>query len=211
MRKQWLWLLALLAAATYVGAQSPLTNMRIDAEATGNVVVIPLHAFEWAAICEGGIPYNPQWNYKSGGEGPAPTCVEGTNVTFGTAQFDDVTVQNLQGLLVLPPDWSGAIDLKLTWRSGATTGNVVWQISTACVADGEAMDPSFNAAQLLTDATQGTANRRNSATLSSVTTTGCAAGETFFFKILRDGGHASDTIANAAHLLTADFTYRRAM
>jgi hypothetical protein len=211
MRKRLYWSVALvLGLATTLSAYQVLTNLKIDAEGTGNVVTIPFQLFEWGGVCENGIPYNPQWNYKTA-EGPTPICVEGTNLTFGTASFDDATDQNLQTNFRLPADWSGSLDLVLLWRTAATSGNVVWQIFTVCRADDETIDPSFNAAQTITDAAGANASRFNTASLSSVTTTGCAANETLFLKIFRDGGHASDTIANSAQLVSFRLTYRRAM
>jgi hypothetical protein len=117
----------------------------------------------------------------------------------------------VQAVLPLPADFTGDIDVTGKWQTSATSGNVVWQIQTACVANSESLDPSFNAASTVADAAQGTANRANDFTISSVTITGCAASELLFFKFFRDPANASDTLAATAELLHLTFTVRRAI
>lgn len=202
----------LAVEGAYLSASSvhTLTNKTLNAESTGNVVTLPFHWFLLAATCEGGSPYNPGWNIKTA-EAGTPICVEGSNVTYGAVEFPDNATPNLQNGFLLPSDWTGAIDLTLVWTSSATSGNVSFQLKTTCVAVGEAIDPAYNATQQITDAAQGTANRMNTATLTGVTTTGCAAGEMFYFMVTRDGTNGADTLGATANLLSVDFTYRRAM
>ena len=83
-------------------------------------------------------------------------------------------------------------------------------VKTACVADGEDLaNPTYNAAQVITDASLATTNLRNSASQSAVTTTGCAAGETFFFKFGRQLSDAADTLAATAVLMDFEATMVR--
>jgi hypothetical protein len=88
----------------------------------------------------------------------------------------------------------------------------VWTLATSCVADAaDLLAPAYNATQTVATANNAAANTRNSASLTSITTTGCAAGGTLFLKIGRDPTHASDTLAATAALLGVELTYRRTL
>jgi hypothetical protein len=140
------------------------------------------------------------------------TCKTGTNTQYGTADFaDGANTLSVQGVFALPTDQTGNIDLLGGWQTSGTTGNVVWQVATACVAVGESMDPSFNTASTVTDAAQGTANRMNTFSMTSITITGCAPGELFFFKFFRDPTNGSDDLAATASLQYLTFIIRRAL
>jgi hypothetical protein len=109
--------------------------------------------------------------------------------------------------------WDGSpISLTFTWRVNATSGNVVWQVQTACVASGEVGDPSWNGASTVTDAALGTANWWNAAAITSVTVTGCAVSEELLFRVFRDRAHASDTLgAVAPELIGVNWKLRRVL
>jgi hypothetical protein len=88
----------------------------------------------------------------------------------------------------------------------------VWTVATTCIADTEGLlAPTYNATQSVAKANNATANTRNSASITSITTTGCAADETLFIKIGRDPTNASDTLAATATLLGVELTYRRTL
>jgi len=186
-----------------------LTNKTIDAEATGNVITLTHYMQFQAANCQGGTAALGFATTAS--SAPAAACVSGTNTVYGVAQFADTATQSVQGNFALPPDWTGNIDFDLRWRANTTTGNVVWQIQTACAAEGETGDPSWNSPQTITDASKSTAYQFNDAVLAgALTVTGCAAGEQLFFKFLRDPAHASDNLSATAELLWIRFKLRRA-
>jgi hypothetical protein len=137
--------------------------------------------------------------------------VAGANTIYGVAQFADTGTQQVQGNFALPPDWTGNINFDLRWRSSATTGNVVFQIQTACAADGETGDPSWNTPQTISDSAKGVAYQLNDTSLSGpLTVAGCSAGEQLFFQFFRDPAHVSDTLGAAAELLWIRFKLRRA-
>jgi hypothetical protein len=190
-----------ITATTLVGAY--------DAEASGNTLTVPFIISFAAAKVQAGVA-SAAFSTPSSGA-PTATAVVGTNTIYGTLSFADSGTQSIQDRFRLPGDWTGTIDVNITWRSSATTGNVVWQIQTAGVADGATGDPSFNTANTVTDATKGTTNQFNTCTISSLTTTGVAAGGDFFFKFLRDPAHASDTLGAAAELISLAFKLRRAI
>lgn len=188
------------------------TNKTYNTEGTGNVLTLPFTEYWPTAILDTGSSCyeNNSWNFGTG-SGVTFSCHEGSNTKFGTADFADGGTGAMQRAFPLPSDWTSTLDLRVYWMTTATSGNVVWQVSTACIADGESVDPAFNAAQTITDAAQGSASRFNTASLTTLTTTGCAASELLFLKILRDPSHASDTIGADAGVVGAQLTYRRAM
>ena len=77
--------------------------------------------------------------------------------------------------------------------------------------DAETDDPAFNTASTVTDTAKGTTNQTNDAAITTVTVTGCAAGELMHLKILRDAAHASDTLAATARLIGVELVIREAM
>jgi hypothetical protein len=114
----------------------------------------------------------------------------------------------------LPTDWDSSknVDLKIVWQSNSTSTNaVVWTVATSCVAlDEDTLAPTFNTAQTVQDANLPTANRKNEAALTGVTVTGCAAGETIYFRIGRDPTNGSDNFAATANLVGVEITAHRA-
>lgn len=140
---------------------------------------------------------------------PTAACATGTNVNMGVLQFADAASASFQDHITLPTGWTGAVDLALKWRSAAIAGSVVWQIQTICVADAETFDPAFNTASTVVDATKGTTLQLNDASITGITTTGCAVGEEMFFKLTRDPAHASDNLGDTAELIGLEWTIRR--
>ena len=138
---------------------------------------------------------------------PSAVCVTGTNSNYAVASFPDLDgLYSLQNRIWLPSTWTGNIDLAITWRTAGTTGNVAWQLQTACVADAETGDPSWNTAQVITDAAKGTTLQWNTVTQTSITITGCAASEHLLFKFGRDRTDGSDTIgAVTVELISLQF------
>jgi hypothetical protein len=137
-------------------------------------------------------------------------CVTGSNTQFGVAQFaNGANALSVQYHMWLPEDWTGDVDVKGKWRTSATSGDVVWQVQTACVADAQTADPAFNTASTVTDTAKGTTLQTNDFSLTSITMTGCAAGEQLFLKVSRDPAHASDTLAATAELIHFVLILRR--
>lgn len=203
------------AGALTASDVTTLTNKTYDAEGSGNVLTVPFTEFIPGATCESdyvsiSYAYAPMWRSLFA-SAPSPVCIAGSNITTAANQFPDSGTKILWQERALPSDWTGTIGLIVYWRTTATTGSVVWQMATACVADSEVVDPAWNATQTVTDAALGTTLWRNTTASTSLTTTGCAAGETFYFKLFRDPTHASDTIASTAELLGVQLTIRRAI
>ena len=162
-----------------------------------------------AAICQGTTAGT---NFTlPASNAPAAACISGTNVLTGELPFDAATDESIQSWLPLTAGWTGAIDVIVRYRTAAITGDVAWAIQTTCVAVGETSDPAFNAANTVIDTALGTTLQENEATMTGITTTGCAAGERLFFRFFRDADNASDTMTGDAGLLALTFTMRRTL
>jgi len=186
-----------------------LTNKTLDAEGTGNTLTIPRRLWFPAAGCNNATA-GSVWDLPTSNPAVA-ACKTGTNTQLGVLDFADGSNLSAQITYRLPTTWTGNIDANIKWLTSATTGSVVWQIQTICVADAETDDPSFNTASTVTDAAKGTTLQTNDATITGVTTTGCAAGELMHVKILRDSAHASDTLAATARLIGVELVIREVM
>jgi hypothetical protein len=200
------------ASDTLVGKATVdvLTNKTFNVESTGNVLTTLSKVWLPAASCVDTSAVG-LWDVAPG-ELAVATCVTGTETTVhkGVLAFPDAGVTVIQQTLILPDDWVAPIDLKILWQSPATTGSVVWAVSTKCVADGEDDTGVLSAAFGGTDVTKGTANLVNVMGLSSITVTGCAGGELFHLQFYRDGSNAADTLSGTANLIGVELTMRRA-
>jgi len=185
------------------------TNKTLDAEGTGNVLTIPSRKWFPAAGCNNATA-GSIWDLPTSNPAVA-ACVTGTNTQKGVLDFADGSNLSAQLTYLLPSTWTGTVDAKMKWFTTATTGDVVWQLATICVADAETDDPAFNTASTVTDTAKGTTLQTNDASITTVTVTGCAAGELMHLKIQRDSAHASDTLAATARLIGVELVIREAM
>ena len=185
------------------------TNMTYDAEGTGNSLTIPFKIFYRAAICQN-VTASIGFSTPTS-NAPTAECVTGTNTQYAVLNFDAATAESVQDNFFWPVDGTGNIDLDIVWRSATTTLETEWNIQTVCVNDAETGDPAFNTASEVIDTTKGTADQFNEATISSITITGCAAGEMLFWKFSRDAADADDDMTGDADLISLTFTIRRAM
>jgi hypothetical protein len=201
--------------ATYSTASSSdtLTNKTLDVEGTGNVITTVSKIWLPAVGCAG-TTGSLLWDTLAT-NAPTATCSAGSTETTmmrGVADFPDSDGDySLQQTISLPDDWTGAIDAKVKYRTTATSGNTVWQLTTACRADAEVDDVAYNTATAFTaDAAKGTTNQLNDATATGIVTTGCAAGELMHLKLFRNRTHASDTITGVVSFVGLELTMRRA-
>lgn len=188
-----------------------LTNKTLDTEASGNSVTVPIKVFLAAAGCNN-TTAGSFWDLPTSAAA-APACVTGTNIQKGVLDFADAGAASAQNTLILPADFSGAIDARIIWTTSATSGNAKWSLSTICTdtAATATDDPSFNTASTVTTAAPGTANRVQTSSITSVTASGCSAGRLIHLKILRDGTDGSDTIGATARLIGVEITIRRVL
>jgi hypothetical protein len=138
------------------------------------------------------------------------TCF-GTTTTQGAEDFVDAATTGGSVHFRLPAGWTGNVDATLAWFANAASANAVrWSIATGCVADSGAIStgPSYNTASAANSAYIGTANQRQTTTLSGLSTTGCAAGSTLYIQVQRIGADAGDTLAATAELLELTVIFR---
>jgi hypothetical protein len=160
---------------------------------------------------------------------PAFNCVTGGNAgdvsaaatawNFGVLSFaenaSEATSQSVQGMIPLAPTWSAAagIPAGLTWRTAPVVGDSLWRIQGQCIADGEVPGNFSAAVDFTADTAKGTTLQWNDTATLTLTTgdalAGCAAGETFLFRLWRDATQGGDTLAGAAELISARFTLTR--
>lgn len=197
------------SAVSTAASTTTFTNKTLDAEGTGNVITIPRRLWFPAAGCNNATA-GSIWDLPSSNPAVA-ACVTGTNTQKGVLDFADSASLSAQVTHKLPSTWTGTVDANIKWFTAATSGDVVWQLATICVADAETDDPAFNTASTVTDTAKGTTNQTNDAAITTVTVTGCAAGELMHIKILRDSAHASDTLAATARLIGVELVIREAM
>lgn len=203
------------ATDTVVGKATTdtLTNKTLDVEGTGNTITTVAKAQIKYAGCAGTTGTVMMDTLAT--LAPTATCSAGSTETLmmrGVLDFPDSDgLYSVQDIVALPADWTGNIDVRSWWRAAATTGNVVWQVSTACRADAEVDDVAWNTANTVTETAKGTANQLNEWSISTITVTGCAAGELMHIRVARDRTNASDTITGVVSLAGAlEITMRRA-
>lgn len=193
-----------------VGTTDPqaFENKTYDVEATGNVFKSLSTVMIDAAGCNQNVP-SPNWDLPVS-NAPVAACVALSNTIKGVLDFaDGSTDLTAQRMIVLPAFWnsSRAIGVKFRAVSSATSGNYVLGISTACVADGESDDPSWNAYTDVTDAAKASANAMNEASIASITTSGCQPGELMHVRIARRLSQGADTMAGTVRLVMVEFTF----
>jgi hypothetical protein len=200
------------ASDTLVGKATVdvLTNKTFDVEGTGNVLTSSHKIALPTAACQGSTA-TLLWDTNTA-DTPTATCLTGSNTQKAAASFADSVDQSMRISFPLPDDWVGSMSAKFRWRTAATTGNVQWLTYIACVADGEDDNPSLDAVSNVIDTAKGSANLANDAVITTITTTGCAAGELMYFAVVRDakGTNGNDTLAGTADLIMVELTLRRA-
>lgn len=191
---------------------STFTNKVLDVEGTGNTVTIPIKIWLPAAGCNNATA-STFWDLPAATPA-APACVTGTNTQKGVLDYADTAGGfSAQTTELLPADWSGTVDARIIWFTTATTGNAKWSLSTICTSVSAAAtdDPAFNTASTATTAAPGTTNQIQTSSITTVTVTGCSAGQLLHVKLFRDGNDGADTIAATARFYGLELTLRRAM
>jgi hypothetical protein len=158
----------------------------------------------WAALCANDVP-SSFWDLPNSSAASA-MCATGSNTLRGVLDFSSTATNSAQYTLQTPVGYttSANTEAEILWYTASTSGSVVWQLATACAANDATAtdDPSFNTANSVVSAAPGTANRIQSAAISSLTMTGCADGYALHLKLTRDPSNGSDTVAtNPARLM----------
>lgn len=198
------------ATDTLVGRATAdtLTNKTIDAEASGNTITLPSYVQVPAAGCNNATA-SANWDLPTT-NAPTPNCLTGTNTQQGTMDFDDTAARTMQTSFLLPPGWTGNVDIDIDWlvTAGGGANTAKFTVATACSAAGATFDPAFNAANTITSGTVGANNAMNVTSQTAITMTGCAAGNVLHIKLGRDN---TDTSTATVRVLNVAFTIRRSM
>ena len=185
-----------------------LTNKTLDVEGAGNNITTSSKVYMIAAGCDNASAA-AAWDLPTS-SAAGKACL-GTGPRFGVLTFADAATSGAYTNFRLPSDWTGNVDLILLYTGDTSSANnIVWQPAESCVADGEdLLAASFTTTTGATGAGPTTAGQRKSLSFSSMTMTGCAAGETMFLRIQRLGSDGSDTYTGVAQLLAVEMTMRR--
>src|SRR2546423_1318426 len=189
-----------------------LTNKTYDAEATGNTLTLPFKLYFPGGGCSNATA-SDAWDLPASSAATS-VCVTGSNTQKGALQFTDAANSFAQQTFLLPSDWSGGIDADVIFTTTDTTQNntVKFTLATACrAADSTATDdPAFNTAQTLTFTigAGAVASAANKVSQTTLTVTGCSAGNLLHLKLGRD---TSDSSTATANVVGVQLTIRRAM
>jgi hypothetical protein len=124
-----------------------------------------------------------------------------TNYSFQALNYQDTSVEQAAYVhYPLHDSWTGSVSVTLDTFGGSATGNALWKIYTACASTGSMNPLTFNAANTTT-ATYGGAYQRVAVTLTSITMTGCSAGNLLTMKVARDSTSGSDTLTGSAYAI----------
>jgi len=136
---------------------------------------------------------------------PAVTCVNTGTTNFGVMQFlAGTTNESAQTHFELPPDWTSTINFEVGYRSSDSTHTAVMSITTVCVGSGAPDNPVFNGAQTIT-ITPAAASARTLTSLTSMTTTGCSAGNELFVNI----AVTTNSLTSTLDIISTRFTIVR--
>lgn len=124
-----------------------------------------------------------------------------TAISTETRKFDASTDEKVEFKIRVPANYAGgSITIKVQWFANATSGNVVWDFQATTVASGGNLGTAVSSRGTVTAATNGTANRKNEATITWSSSLP-AAGDELLVLFKRDADNGSDTLAVDAELL----------
>lgn len=139
--------------------------------------------------------------------GAAPT--NGIKVDYNKLVFLNGANKGANWNFRLPSDYVSGGSVFIKWYADATTGKVVWMGGIAPIIDSttNVTSVSYNAADLATAVTVPGTSGLVLETSWALTVTNLAAGRFCSLFIGRQGTNASDTSANNANIIAAEFEY----
>jgi hypothetical protein len=139
----------------------------------------------------------------------APDPIAWNSTAIYVRAFDgNATTEQIFGAMEINHDYKEGTDLypHVHWApTDANSGNVVWQL-TYEIREGTTVAETDTIT--VTDAAGGTAWEEMRADFDAIDGTGITIGYQFVFRLFRDPGHASDTYAHDAALLTFGLHYQ---
>jgi hypothetical protein len=195
----------------YTESTGKISAMTVNAEDAGVSITLADERHFPVATCQNATAAT---NFDTPtANAPAATCDTGTNTQKGYLAFDATTDESFEDSWILPTGFTGAVDVHFRWKIAATTGAVGWCAQLIRVPDAATSDPAYPAqaaGNCVSDTAKGTTLQENTATISGVTCTSCAAGDHVYVRVSRDanGGAVTDDAAGDAFLLTYGRTLR---
>jgi hypothetical protein len=169
---------------------------------TDSVEIVP-------ASCRGGVAMS---TLSSGRLAPNPTCITEAGLVFGALRFPDADgAYEIFGDLQLPDDWAGVLDIAGRYRGRGTSGDVVWQLSTGCIADGELAAARTDRLEEIADPQKSVSLQQNDFSRTNIAPDGCSPGERLHWRLRRARDHADDTATGALDLLSLRLAVRRTL
>jgi hypothetical protein len=96
---------------------------------------------EVLAVCQGTTAYLGA-NIQA--SGAATVACEGSTIIVGVTTFPDSGTSEVQFHFRLPDDWDGnGASLVGQWRTAATSGNAIWQLSGVCGPSGAVVPTAY--------------------------------------------------------------------
>lgn len=136
---------------------------------------------------------------------PIETSVTVSNMSVQAWAFDSAIIERIAGQVPLPSDWaSGTVTYNIYWIANAVVGEVRWAIHAQAAAINEDPISVNDISGAITDTVSGTIRGLN--IISSAAHT-VAAGDLLRIDVVRDGGHALDTMAGDAWFLGIRLDY----
>lgn len=151
------------------------------------------------------IPYISVTNAITNGASYVQLNESTTNKNNGCAwQFAASGNNYLHIWAPMPKSWSNTttFGIILYWMTPGTSGNCVWNVQAVIRNDNSAYDLAFGSAASVTSAAKASANNMIVATIATITPAGTGANNSIIeFRINRNGGAGSDTLASVANLV----------
>lgn len=139
------------------------------------------------------------------GGAPSEVSVTVSNMSLHAWAFDDASIERIAGQIPLPKDWlSGTVTYTIYWIANAIAGAVRWGIHAQAAALNEDPISVNDISGAITTTVSGTVRGLNKS-ISAVHTV--EAADLLRIDVVRDGGHAADTMAGDAWFLGVEVSY----
>lgn len=142
---------------------------------------------------------------------PTEEVVTGSNQSYPCLRFPDAAVAYVRRWTRLPSDLyvPGGLALRLLWSTPATSGSVQWTAETAFVAQGDSLDPAFNAASQVIQAAEALSGALAKSDFTVLDMTGAEGGALLILQIGRDASDSDDVLADDVNLIGIELQYQR--
>lgn len=171
-----------------------------------SVITEELLTVPYNCAAGGGVYPGQYWSYPNAGY-PSGGCAS----DFGYAVWSNASSSTGTFRVHLPANWDGtAPSLSFTWYQGDGGGgaNVSrFKFATVCRSSGTSNASSYNADQIVDSVSPAATATLTTGILSSMTTTGCSAGQDMFVRVWRDNSVGSNYAGNA-NMINTVFTYK---